>query len=358
MSARRAPGTPSGAPDPAALLLDRLPAGEKTRLRPAPSGVELAAAPMLATLSDRRDFPADWILERKLDGVRVLTVREGGRVRLFSRTGRRLNATYPEVVAALEAQDCQDFTADGEMVAFSRGRTDFSRLQQRMGLTRPEEVRASPVAVFYYLFDLLRLEGVQTTGLALRTRKSLLRNALAYGQPLRYTTHRNTDPARGAGAAQLLDEACARDWEGLIAKRAGSRYQHRRTPDWLKLKCARGQEFVIGGRTEPSGSRIGFGALLLGYYDRGRLRYAGKVGTGFDRATLVRLDRMLGELHRPDSPFADPVREHRAHWAEPRLVAQVAFTEWTRDGMLRHPRFLGLRDDKAAGDVVRERPAG
>jgi bifunctional non-homologous end joining protein LigD len=313
---------------------------------------------MLATLSNRRDFPSGWILERKLDGIRVLAVREQGRVRLFSRSGRRLNVTYPEVVAALEEQDCQDFTVDGEMVAFSGGRTDFARLQQRMGLTRPEEVRASGVAVFYYLFDVLRLDGTDTTQLPLRTRKSLLREALRFAPPLRFTTHRNADPAHDADAAQLLDRACSRAWEGLIAKRADSRYQPRRSTDWLKLKCAQGQEFVIGGFTEPAGSRAGFGALLLGYYDQGRLRYAGKVGTGFGHKTLVVIRRRLDELHRTTSPFHDPVRERRPHWAEPRLVAQIAFTEWTRDGMLRHPRYLGVREDKAATDVVRERPAG
>ncbi|GHJ42513.1 non-homologous end-joining DNA ligase [Streptomyces sp. TS71-3] len=348
----------SGAAGPGADLLTRLPEDLRGRLRAAPSGVELAAQPMLATLSQRRELSADWLLERKLDGERVLAVREGGRVRLFSRTGRRLNATYPELVEALEAQECEDFTADGEVVAFSHGRTDFSRLQQRMGLTRPAEVRASPVSVYYYLFDLLRLEGVETTQLPLRARKGLLRDALAFGRPLRWTAHRNADPEHGATADRLLEEACARDWEGLIAKRAAGRYQRRRSTDWLKLKCSRGQEFVIGGFTEPSGSRVGFGALLLGYYDHGRLRYAGKVGTGFDQRTLLRLSRTFGELRRTGSPFADPVRERGAHWVEPRLVAQIAFTEWTRDGMLRHPRYLGLRDDKAAADVVRERPAG
>lgn len=339
-------------------LLERLPADQRALLRPARPGAELAASPMLATLSDRRDFPSGWLLERKLDGVRVLAVREAGRVRLFSRSGRRLNATYPEVVAAFEAQGCTDFTVDGEIVAFADGRTDFARLQQRMGLTRPREVQASPVEVFHYLFDLLRLDGMDTGRLPLRTRKSLLRDALSYAPPLRYTTHRNAAPERDAPAADLLDEACTRGWEGLIAKRADGRYQPRRTPDWLKLKCARGQEFVIGGCTEPSGSRVGFGALLLGYYDQGRLRYAGKVGTGYDHRTLVDIRRRLDELARPTSPFADPVRERRPQWAEPRLVGQVAFTEWTRDGMLRHPRFLGLRDDKAPTDVVRERPEG
>ncbi|OEV08620.1 ATP-dependent DNA ligase [Streptomyces nanshensis] len=331
--------------------LDRLPAERRSRLREADPGAELAARPMLATLSDRREFArGGWIFERKLDGVRVLAVREGGTVRLLSRTGRSLNGTYPEIADALTAQDCPDFTVDGEIVAFSEGRTDFARLQQRMQLTDPHQARASGVAVTYYLFDLLRLEGTDVRALPLRTRKSLLRAALSFGGPLRFTTHRNE------GGQRLLDEACRRGWEGLIAKVAEGRYVTRRSPDWLKLKCAEGQEFVIGGFTEPAGSRAGFGALLLGYYEDGRLRYAGKVGTGYDQATLLDLRRRLDELATRRSPFADPVREKGAHWAAPELVAETGFTEWTRDGRLRHPRFLGLRHDKRPRDVVRERP--
>lgn len=333
-------------------LLSTLPDAQRRLLRPARPGVELASEPMLATLSDRREFSGDWIFERKLDGIRALAVREGDHVGLYSRSGNRISATYPEIVEALAAQECEDFTIDGEIVAFSHGRTDFSRLQQRMGLTRRRDVEASPVAVTYYVFDVIRLDGADTRQLPLRTRKSLLRRALTYRAPLRMTTHRNE------GGGELLDSVCARDWEGLIAKRADSRYQTRRSPDWLKLKCSRGQEFVIGGFTEPAGSRVGFGALLLGYYDSGRLRYAGKVGTGFDHRTLVELHHRLDGMRTRTSPFVDRVREPRPRWTEPELVAQIAFTEWTRDGMLRHPRYLGLRDDKAAAEVVRERPSG
>ncbi|MFE9768220.1 non-homologous end-joining DNA ligase [Streptomyces sp. NPDC005808] len=332
-------------------LLSALPAEQRGLLQDARPGPELASHPMLATLSDQREFSGDWIFERKLDGIRVLAVRESDRVLLLSRSGRHLNDTYPEIVEALSAQECTDFTVDGEIVAFSHGRTDFSRLQQRMGLTRRRDVEASAVAVTYYVFDLLRLEGVDTTRLPLRARKSLLRRAVTYRAPLRMATHRN------AGGAKLLVEACARGWEGLIAKRANSRYQPGRSTDWLKLKCSKEQEFVIGGFTEPAGSRVGLGALLVGYHEGDRLRYAGKVGTGFDRRTLLALRERLDELRAPVSPFSDRVREAGAHWAEPELVAQIAFTEWTRDGMLRHPRFLGLRDDKPAKDVVREIPA-
>lgn len=329
--------------------LDGLAPELRERLRPAPADrVGQAVPPMLATLSDRRSFDERWLFERKLDGVRALAVREGDQVRLLSRSGNGINVTYPEVVDALAGQECADFTVDGEIVAFRDGRTDFSLLQQRMGLTKPRAVAASGVAVFYYLFDVLALDGHDTTRLPLRTRKSLLRAALTFRDPVRYTPHRN-EPH--------LDEACAKGWEGLIAKRAEGRYVPRRSPDWLKLKCAAGQEFVIGGYTEPAGSRVGFGALLIGYYDaERRLRYAGKVGTGYDHRTLLTLRHRLDELALPRSPFADPVRERAPHWAEPALVAQIGFSEWTRDGMLRHPRFLGLRDDKPPSSVTRESP--
>ncbi|MFI9721834.1 non-homologous end-joining DNA ligase [Streptomyces sp. NPDC052396] len=306
--------------------------------------------PMLAVLSDRRSFDTGWLFERKLDGVRVLAARRRGEVRLRSRSGQPLNRTYPELVDALDAQLFADFTVDGEVVALHRGRTDFERLQRRMQLTSPVQARASGIVVTYYLFDLLRLDGQDTTVLPLRDRKSLLRGAVGFGPPLRFTPHRTGD------AGQLLADACRRGWEGLIAKRAGSRYVHGRSPEWLKLKCGLGQEFVIGGFTEPAGSRTGFGALLLGYHQEGRLRYAGKVGTGFDTATLRSLRHRLDQLGAAASPFADPVRERGAHWVRPELVAQIGFTEWTRAGQLRHPRFLGLREDKPATEVVRERP--
>ncbi|GGR89767.1 ATP-dependent DNA ligase [Streptomyces aureoverticillatus] len=330
-------------------LLDTLPPALDARTRKAAPGVELAASPMLATLSDRRDFPQGWIFERKLDGIRVLAVRENGTVTLRSRSGRRLDATYPEIVDALTAQDRADFTTDGEIVAYSHGRTDFARLQQRMGLTRRADIAASNVAVTYYVFDLLRLDGVDVRRLPLRTRKSLLRRSITFRAPLRFSTHRNE------GGPELLADACRRGWEGLIAKRADSTYQPRRSDDWLKLKCARGQEFVVGGFTEPMGTRVGVGALLIGYYEDGRLRYAGKVGTGFDRRTLLALRKELDGLRTADSPFDGRVAERAAHWVRPRLVAQIAFSEWTRDGMLRHPRYQGLRDDKKPTDVVRER---
>ena len=177
-----------------------------------------------------------------------------------------------------------------------------------MGLTRPADVAASNVAVTYHVFDLLRLDAMDARRLPLRTRKSLLRRALTFAAPLRFTTHRNE------GGPELLDDACRRGWEGLIAKRADSTYRTRRSGDWLKLKCAQGQEFIVGGFTEPAGSREGFGALLIGYHADGLLHYAGKVGTGFDRRTLLDLRHRLDGLRAADSPFADRPALHGAHW--------------------------------------------
>jgi bifunctional non-homologous end joining protein LigD len=308
-------------------------------------------APMLATLTDTYFSDPDWIFERKLDGERVLADRHGGTVTLRGRSGRILDGTYPELVDAFAAQDRSDFLVDGEVVAFDGRRTSFERLQQRIGITVATTARASRVPVFFYAFDLLRLDGHDITRQPLRERKALLRDAFAYGGPLRYTTHRNEH------GESFLDQACRWGWEGLIAKRADAPYVHGRSADWLKFKCTVEQEFVVGGFTDPAGSRTGFGALLVGYYDEADLRYAGKVGTGYDTATLTALRTRLDGLVRATQPFAGPpVRERGAHWIRPDLVAQVGFTEWTRDGKLRHPRFLGLRRDKRPRDVIREVP--
>jgi DNA ligase D-like protein (predicted ligase) len=297
--------------------------------------------PMKAVLTDERFSDPDWIFERKLDGIRCLAFKAGERVRLRSRNDLSLNGRFPEIVAALEADPVSDVVLDGEIVAFDGSQTSFARLQQR---------GARPLPVYFYVFDVLRLAGDDVTAQPLRARKALLRRSIAFDDPIRMTVHRNRD-----GQAFFL-EACRKGWEGLIAKRADAPYTHGRSRDWLKFKCSAEQELVIAGYTAPRGSRTDLGALLLGYYADGRLRYAGKVGTGFTQATLRELAGKLSPLRRATSPFADEVRERSATWVEPQLVAQVGFSEWTRDGRLRHPRFVGLRDDKAAGDVVRERP--
>ncbi|OBI99622.1 non-homologous end-joining DNA ligase [Mycobacterium sp. 1465703.0] len=306
-------------------------------------------APALATLTDKRFSDPQWIFERKFDGMRCLAFRDGQRVRLLSRNRQPLNGTYPELVDALSAQHTTRFVIDGEVVAFEGRRTSFARLQGRLGITDPEVARASPVRIFYYVFDVLHLDGKSTVDAPLMWRKKLLRNAIEFGGPLRFAPHRVED---GIGAYRA---ACERGDEGVIAKRADSTYDSGRSKNWLKFKCVRDQEFVVGGYTSPKGSRVELGALLLGYYDGRDLVYAGKVGTGFDDATLHRLHERLSPLVRDESPFSRGLlRENGAHWVRPEMVVQIGFSEWTRDGRLRHPRYLGIRTDKEPADVVRE----
>jgi bifunctional non-homologous end joining protein LigD len=311
----------------------------------------MIVTPMLATLTDVHFSDPNWIYERKLDGERVIATRGNGSARLESRNGKVLDGTYPEIVAALEAQAADDFVIDGEVVAFDGSRTSFERLQQRIGITERAVAAASRVPVFYYAFDLLRLGDRDVRALPLLERKRLLAGALTFTDPLRYTPHRVRT------GESFLKQACRWGWEGLIAKRADAPYTSGRSRDWLKFKCVAEQEFVIGGYTDPNGSRSGFGALLVGYYDGTHLRYAGKVGTGYDHATLRALRERMNDLATGAAPFAGPaVREKGAHWVRPEMVAQIGFTEWTRDGKLRHPRFLGLRRDKDPTEVVREKP--
>jgi len=305
-----------------------------------PAALPDRVTPMKAVLTDERFSDPDWIYERKLDGIRCIAIKGDARVRLLSRNDLSLNGRFPEVVDALEQDPATNIVLDGEVVAFDGAQTSFARLQQR---------GERPTPVFFYVFDLLHLGGDDTTALPLRERKALLRHAVRFEGPLRLTPHRNRD-----GEA-LFREACQKGWEGVIAKRADSPYTHGRSRDWLKFKCSAEQELVIGGFTAPRGSRTELGALLLGYYEDGTLRYAGKVGTGFTQATLRDLAALLDPLRQERSPFADEVRERDVSWVQPRLVAQVGFSEWTRDGRLRHPRFLGLREDKSAEEVVRER---
>jgi len=317
----------------------RLGERERALLRPAPLPTHVE--PMKAVLTDERFSDPGWIYERKLDGIRCIAIKGDGQVRLLSRNHRPLDARFPAIRDALAADPADRFVVDGEVVALVGGRTSFAALQQRDGGGRP----ARPLL---YLFDVLHLAGMDTTALPQRTRKALLRDALRWRDPVRLTVHRNTD-----GEA-LYRRACRDGWEGLIAKRADAPYVHGRSRDWLKMKCDAAQEMVVGGWTAPRGSRTDLGALLIGVHGDGGLRYAGKVGTGFTRATLRDLAARLAPLRRDTSPFVDAPRLRDATWVEPRLIAQIGFTEWTRDGRLRHPRFLGLRDDKPPEEVVRE----
>jgi bifunctional non-homologous end joining protein LigD len=316
---------------------------ERAALRDSGDAPPLGA--MLATLTDERFSDPEWIFERKLDGIRCLAHRAAdGRVRLLSRNDQDLSRAYPGVAEAVAGAASTDVILDGEVVAFRGRRTSFEQLQQ---------AHETGVPVFYYVFDVLHLGGHDVRGLPLLTRKRLLRQAVRFADPLRYTTHR-----RAAGE-QLYEAACKRGDEGVVAKRAAAGYTTGRSKDWLKFKCIRDQELVIGGWTEPQGSRTGFGALLLGYYEPGAdgatFVYAGKVGTGFNDTILRDVGARLRKLGVEASPFGrGRIRERDVHWVRPELVAQIGFTEWTRDGLLRHPRFQGLRSDKSPDEVVRE----
>jgi bifunctional non-homologous end joining protein LigD len=304
---------------------------------------------MLAKLWPAAFSDKDWIFECKLDGERCLAFRNGKNVRLMSRNRKPLNDTYPELAEALEKQPLRQFVLDGEVVAFEGGVTNFSRLQQRLGIKNLAEARRSGVRVFYYLFDAPYLGGRDLSQLGVVDRKDLLKRAIAFGDPLRFCTHRAKD------GALYFKEACRKGWEGLMAKRANSPYVQARSSDWRKFKCSKRQEFVVGGFTDPQRSREGFGALLVGFYRGSDLLYAGKVGTGYDVETLHSLRRRLSgmETEKPSFKAFDLPRKD-AHWVSPKLVAEVAFAEWTKDHKLRHPRFIGLRSDKDPKDVVKE----
>jgi len=308
--------------------------------------------PQLATLTNDRFSDPGWLFERKLDGERLLGFRDEGRVRLLTRNDRDVTTTFPEVTEALAAQRADGWVIDGEVVAFRDDQTSFSMLQQRLGVAHPAPGLIADFPVFYYIFDVLFIGDRDTRALPQRKRKEALRELLDFTGPLRYTEHR-----AGDGEA-FYRQACQDGWEGLIAKQADAPYSGGRTRDWLKFKCITAQELVIGGYTDPRGSRQGLGALLVGYYGAdGRLTYAGKVGTGFTQATLRSLHESLSALERGTSPFANgKPPQAGVHWVEPRLVAQIAFAEWTSDALLRQPRFEGLRDDKDPAEVIRETP--
>jgi DNA ligase D-like protein (predicted ligase) len=291
---------------------------------------------MKAVLTDERFDDPEWIYERKLDGIRTIAIRDGGKVKLQSRNDLDLGFS---AIAEAVAEQKGRFAIDGEVVALVGDQTSFEQLARR---------GHDAVPLTYYVFDILWIDGEDVRSKPLRERKQLLKDTIDFHDPLRFTEHRNE------GGVAYFQEACRKGWEGVIAKRADSVYTSSRSKDWLKFKCEQGQELVIGGFTEPRDTRIELGALLLGVYEGDRLRYAGKVGTGFDRATLRDLGKQLRARRRETSPFADEVREKGTTWVEPELVAQIGFAEWTRDGRLRHPRFLGLREDKAARDVTRE----
>ena len=304
-------------------------------------------APQLATLVSGPPPGDDWVHEIKLDGYRILLRVERGRVKLLTRNRQDWTARFPAVAEAAAALPVKEALLDGEIVALDRaGVSSFQALQQA------DQLETGRTLV-YVVFDLLFLDGSDLRPLPLGERKARLARLLKGRRGrLRYSEHFDLPGQR------VFDRACRLGLEGIIAKQKNAPYTSGRGQAWLKVKCVARQELVIGGYTDPDGARAEFGSLLLGVHDRdGRLVYAGRVGTGFDHATLKNLGARLRKLERRASPFAadgprPPARG--AHWVKPELVAEVAFTEWTRDGLLRHPAFQGLREDKPAAQIVRE----
>lgn len=328
---------------------------KRVEKHPMPSFVK----PMLARLTEKYFSSPDWLYERKWDGERCLAFKNGGSVVLKSRNNKIITSSYPEIASAVARLRPRRAVLDGEIVAFYRGKTSFERVARRFGVKTEHGVKASGVKnIRYAVFDLPFLDGRNLDRLPLEERKHLLKKHFRFSPPLLYSDH-----IIGTGE-QYHRQACRRGWEGIIAKRRASPYGHKRSSDWQKFKCAIGQELVIGGYTEPRGSRIGFGAVLVGYYRRGKLMYAGKVGAGFDTKELTDMLARLRKLETKKSPFAQEIEagpgrwSHREatkiHWVSPRLVGQFAFTEWTGDNQLRHPRFLGLRRDKKPREVTKE----
>jgi ATP-dependent DNA ligase len=276
--------------------------------------------PMAATLTKDRFTGPEWIFERKLDGIRVLAFRAGGSVRLLSRN--RLPQHIPPVADAIAGLPVESVILDGEL---TWGGGQLS----------------------YHVFDVMWLDGRDVTPLPIESRRALLADLPLLPPLLRVELLEDPQP---------WERACAEGWEGVIAKRRGSVYEHRRSPHWLKMKCELAQELVVGGFTDPQGGRVGLGALLVGYFDEEDFVFAGKVGTGFDTKLLLDLRARLDALEIPKAPFTRAVGlpRLRAHWVRPEIVVQVAFIEWTAHGKLRHSRLLGIRTDKSPRDVVRE----
>jgi bifunctional non-homologous end joining protein LigD len=288
---------------------------------------------MAATLTDKRFTGPEWIFERKLDGIRLLAFKKGRDVRLFSRN--QLEQHNPAIADAIGALPHKELILDGEVT----------------GVWGPASTREAdrPRGQAYHVFDILWIDGRDVMSLPLDERRALLKT-LPLRAPLRRVTALDED--------KPWERACADGWEGVIAKRRDSVYEHRRSPNWLKMKCEASQELVVGGFTDPQGARVGLGALLVGYFDGDDFVFAGKVGTGFDTKMLLDLRAKLDRIEIDKSPFtkATGLPRLRAHWVKPQIVVQVAFIEWTVHDKLRHPRLLGIRTDKSAREVVRERP--
>ena len=294
-------------------------------------------APMLATLVDAPFNKPNWIYEEKYDGVRMLAYKEGSKVTLVSRNAIDRTARYPKIAEAIAKLKPSTLALDGEIVVFDADRVSrFQFLQKSEG---------QPT---FALFDCIYRDGKDLRKAPLSERRTALEQSVKTSANLILSARLDKD------GIKAFEIAKRKGFEGLIAKELSSKYVSGRSPAWLKVKVRKEDEFVIGGYTAPSGARHYFGALLLGVYARGELNYVGKVGTGFDEDTLKSLHKKFSPLKRTSSPFASDVRERDVTFIAPKLVAQIAYTEWTSDGKLRHPVYLGLRDDKRAKDVTRQ----
>jgi bifunctional non-homologous end joining protein LigD len=309
----------------------------------------LVKALQLAQLVDEAPEGDDWLHEQKFDGYRILAEKSGKTVALYSRRFNDWTAQFPTVADGVAALSAKRAVIDGEVcVVMPDGRTSFQALQGSFG--------RRDANIVYYVFDLLELDGEDLTSLPLEERKARLKKLVGTKNPtLRYSDH-----VIGSGA-KFFELACTQGLEGIVSKKRDKPYAPGRGKTWVKTKCLLRQELVIGGFTDPEGSRSGVGALLVGYHDKGRFVYAGKVGTGFSMKMLGELRRALEPHERAACPFTpEPARAltgPKRHWVAPVLVAEIAFSEWTNDGRLRHPSFQGLRSDKPAAEVVRERAA-
>lgn len=312
-----------------------------------PRAIPAVIEPQLATLTDEVPEGQDWYFETKYDGYRMLARIEGAKVSIFSRNGKDWTNAFAHLVKALKQLPIKNAWLDGEVVVLNReGVSSFQALQNSLS-----EVDTS--AMQYYLFDIPYINDSDLRGASLKDRKIILARILKdHSPPLHFSGH-----VVGQGK-EAFRQACIHGLEGIIAKDAASTYAPKRSQSWLKLKCTKRQELVIGGYTDPEGSRTGFGALLLGVYEKdGKLRYCGKVGTGFNDKVLISLKKRMDNLLQDKPTFSNPPKgsdARRCHWLKPELIAEIEFTEWTRDGTLRHPSFQGLREDKDAKVVVKE----
>jgi bifunctional non-homologous end joining protein LigD len=352
---RRAPARPE-----ALGRAKRVPGAPKIELRSErlPKRKAAFVEPMKAVLVDKLPRGDDWVYEVKFDGVRALAIKRGKNIELISRNAKDFTANFPEVAAALKRLPCKEAVLDGEIVALDeKGRSSFQLLQAR-------ELSGERPPIFYYVFDLIQLDGKDLTAVPLLKRKAMAKALLARApDTVRFSASIEADSDR------VLGEMKARGLEGVIAKRKGSKYEiGRRSGAWVKFKWTTQQEFVIGGYTEPRGTRSHFGALLVGYHEGKKLKFAAKVGTGFDQKMLKFLHQKFQKMIRRDCPFANlpekagqfgrgltAAEMKRCTWLQPKLVCEIRFAEWTRDGHLRQPAFLGMREDKTAEEVVREK---